>query len=255
MNDKKIYYQQFLNREQDVRHHRYDEEMRIHEQLATGDAKAIEKSMSMFTSKFVGHLSDDLVKQNKYLFIAAVTLITRFAISKGMEEEVAFITSDLYIQQMDKCEDVDSVLSLAREMFTFFSCKLSNLNKKCVFSHHIILCIDYIYYYLHEKITIEILAEHVGLNPTYLSDLFKKEMNQTISQYITSRRMEAAKNMLLYSDISYEEIASVLAFSSQSYFTKVFRKTYGLTPKEYKDRFFRTEYLEVGFPALINKKP
>lgn len=243
MNDKKLYYQQFLNREQDVRHHRYSEERNSHEQLAIGKEDAVEKSMRMFTSNYVGHLSKDPVRQNKYLFISAVTLVTRHAISKGMEEELAFICSDLYIQQMDECKDVEGVLSLAREMFTFFSKKMTELNKKIVFSQPVILCMDYIYYHLHEKITVDILAKHVNLNRTYLSELFKKETNQTVSDYITSRRMEAAKNMLLYSELSYAEIASILAFSSQSYFTKVFHQTYELTPKEYKNRYFRSEYM------------
>ena len=68
-------------------------------------------------------------------------------------------------------------------------------------------CMDYIHYHLHEKITVPILAEHVHLNPTYLSELFKRETGTAISQYITDKRMEAAENMLKYSEYSFDEIA------------------------------------------------
>lgn len=96
-----------------------------------------------------------------------------------------------------------------------------------------------IYYHLHEPIHTEILAEHVGLNRSYLSTLFKKETGQTLSQYILSKRIEAAQNMLRFSDYSYAEIAASLAFSSQSHFIRVFRAQTGYTPKEFRNRFFR----------------
>ena len=85
---------------------------------------------------------------------------------------------------------------------------------------------DYIHYHLHEKITVPILAEHVHLNPTYLSELFKRETGTAISQYITDKRMEAAENMLKYSEYSFDEIAQILAYRSQSHFSKVFKKTF-----------------------------
>ena len=102
MINKKIFYQQFLNRENDTRHHRYDEEIDIQTQILEGNADAVEKALEMFTSDKVGHLSDDILNHNKYLFIATITLMSRHVISKGMNEELALITSDLYIQQVDR---------------------------------------------------------------------------------------------------------------------------------------------------------
>ena len=96
---------------------------------------------------------------------------------------------------------------------------------------------DYIHYHLHEKITVAILAQRVHLNPTYLSELFKRETGTAISQYITDKRMEAAENMLKYSEYSFNEIAQILAYRSQSHFTKVFKKHSGMTPGEYRAKY------------------
>ena len=96
---------------------------------------------------------------------------------------------------------------------------------------------DYIHYHLHEKITVPILAEHVHLNPTYLSELFARETGTTISQYVTDKRMEAAENMLKYSEYGFAEIARILAYRSQSHFTKVFKKHSGMTPGEYRRKY------------------
>ena len=110
-------------------------------------------------------------------------------------------------------------------------------------SLHIAVCLDYIYDHLHTHITAEQLAKLTGLNISYLSRLFKKETGQTISNYIRDKKIETAKNMLLYSDFSPSEIASILAFPSQSYFTEVFRKTTGVTPRKYQKSFLRTTAL------------
>lgn len=239
VNKQKLHYQDFLRRENNTRHHKYDEELVIYDKVRAGDMQGVEISMKLFTSNLSGHLSDDPVQNYKYLFVASTTLTTRFSIEGGMNEEDAYTASDLYIQRMDLCRDVDGVIALYRDMLTYFTRAMADLKKETVFSKPIVLCMDYVYYHLHEKITIQLLAEYVNLNPNYLSGLFKKETGQTISDYITGKRMEAAKNMLLYSDASYADIASTLAFNSQSYFTKVFRKAYGLTPGAYRKKFFR----------------
>lgn len=236
---QKLYYQDFLRRENGSRRWRYDEELIHYNNIKTGRLEDIDAAIEVFTSSLIGHLSDSPVRNYKYLFVASATLASRFAIEGGMDENDAYAASDLYIQRMDLCQDVDSIITLERDMLTFFTLTMRNLQKESVFSKPVILCMNYIYYHLHEKITVELLAEHVKLHPNYLSGLFKKETGQTISRYIMARRMEAAKNMLLDSDISCAEIASTLSFSSQSYFTRQFRTTYGFTPEEYRKRFFR----------------
>lgn len=96
---------------------------------------------------------------------------------------------------------------------------------------------DYIYYHLNEKIRLSDLAQHVGLNTSYLSELFKKETGLTLSDYILQRRIEAASNMLRYSDYTFVEISSTLAYSTQSHFIHVFKKATGMTPRQYRAQY------------------
>lgn len=242
INNKKLYYQQFLNREGNIRHHKYDEELELYALMKAGDMRAVTKGKKMFTSSLVGHVSNDRLLNFKYLFVASVTLATRFAIEGGLDEELAYTSSDLYIQQLDQCKTVEEVNDVFEEMLTFFTQKMAALKKKNIYSKPILLCIDYIYDHLHEKLSVDILAEVVNLNPNYLSGLFKKETGRTILTYICDLRIEAAKNLLLYSDASFAEIASMLSFNSQSYFIKVFRENTSLTPKEYRKKFFRADF-------------
>lgn len=99
---------------------------------------------------------------------------------------------------------------------------------------------DYIYYHVHEKITLNEVGEAAGISPNYLNHLFKKEKGITIQKYICAKRIEAAKNMLLYSEYSETEIATFLAFSSTSHFIKTFRENTGTTPRQFVQNNFRS---------------
>ncbi len=235
--EAKLGYLNFLGREDRVRHHRYIEEMKPFDLMKSGNVAAIRESERLWSSGLSGQLCDDPLRSAQYMFVAAVTLATRFAIEGGMDEEDAYNASDLYIQDVDRCESTDEVQRLHTDMMTFFTWAMSDLQKIEVQSRAVVESMDYIRYHLHERITVPMIAEHVHLNPTYLSELFARETGTTISQYITDQRMEAAENMLKYSEYSLGEISEILAYRSQSHFTKVFRERSGMTPGQYRKKY------------------
>lgn len=238
VNEKKLRYMEYLHRETADRHHTHTEDMYQYDLLRMGDPKAVEEGVRMFSSSLPGHISDDPLRNYKYLFVASATLASRSAIVGGMAAERAYNISDLYILKMDTLQTVDEVKALHAEMFAFYTKEMAALDKAEIYSKPVVLCIDYIYNHLHEPIRTEDLAAQTGLNRSYLSTLFKKETGQSVSAYILSKRMEAAQNMLRFSEYSYAEIAAILAFSSQSHFIRVFRSQTGYTPKEFRNRFF-----------------
>jgi YesN/AraC family two-component response regulator len=236
---KRLTHMQFLQRENLTSHYKYDYEMLQFEYIKNGDPRAVDFSVEIFLSDGTGKLSDDPLRNAQYGFVCAMTLTTRFAIEGGMEPETAYNTSDIYIQNADKCKTVDEVRALHRDMTEHFTKQMGRLKTQNVFSKPVVLCLDYIYEHLHQVITVEELAGVVGVNASYLSTLFKKEMGLPISKYIRRKRIESAENMLKYSDYPLTDIGEYLAFSSYSHFAEMFRKYTGFTPKEYRKRFFR----------------
>ena len=85
------------------------------------------------------------------------------------------------------------------------------------------------------------LAEHVGLTPSYLSALFKKKTGLSVSDYIMKKKIETAENMLRYTESSYSEIAATLSFSSQSHFIKAMKAQTGMTPRQYRNHFYKKD--------------
>ncbi|MGF7144463.1 two-component system response regulator YesN [Anaerotaenia torta] len=85
-----------------------------------------------------------------------------------------------------------------------------------------------------ENISIQSIADRIFLSPTYLCAVFKQETGQTINQYITHIRIEAAKRMLEDSSVRLADIGCLVGYIEPSYFSKIFKKYTALTPKEYR---------------------
>ncbi|MDU6263225.1 MAG: response regulator [Anaerocolumna aminovalerica] len=85
------------------------------------------------------------------------------------------------------------------------------------------------------KITLDDVAKYVYLNSSYLSQLFKKEMNVPFSDYIEEVRIKRAKLLLKETDYSMNQVAEAVGFSTQNYFTRIFKKSTGLTPIKYRN--------------------
>ena len=140
---------------------------------------------------------------------------------------------------MDLLDDIQAIQDLSQDVFAFYLKEVMALDKKRVYSRPVAACLDYIYNHLHEPISIQDLADMTDLSVSYLSTLFKKEMGKSVSEYIMSKKMEAARNMLRYTDYSYAEISTILNFSSQSHFIRAFKAHTGDTPKRYREQNYR----------------
>lgn len=229
----------FKNREYMTAHAPYEKEMEFYQSIKMGNIKEVRRLFTPLGGSGFGKLSDDPLRNLKYHLVVTIAFITRYCIEGGMEMETAYNLSDVYIMRLDKCTCENEVRQIHRELTEDYAKRMHAIVKKGLYSKSILICLDMIYDNLHNKITLNQLAEKAGLSPTYLSKLFHKEVGVTVSQYILQKRIEAAENLLKYSDYSCIEISNYLCFNSESYFIQVFKSYTKLTPKEYRERFFR----------------
>ena len=238
--EKKLSHIEFLNREYNVSHLSYEREMAFFQSIKDGDPAEAKRLFKPFNCEEMGKLSEDSLRNLKYHLIITVAFITRYCIEGGMEMEAAYNLSDIYIRSIDKCRREDEINLLHREVVDDYAQRMSIIRKQNRYPKSVTLCLDYIYDNLHTRITLEMLADITNLSPAYLSKLFHKEVGLTVSEYITKKRIEAAGNMLKFSEYSCLDISEYLCFSSESHFIQVFKKHTGYTPKAYRERFFRT---------------
>lgn len=88
--------------------------------------------------------------------------------------------------------------------------------------------------HIQDNICIDDIADEVHLNAQYLMRLFKKEMGVSILEYITDERIKLAKELLIRTDYPINQVADSVGYANYSYFTKIFRRSVGMSPKQYR---------------------
>ena len=85
-----------------------------------------------------------------------------------------------------------------------------------------------------ENITLTGLAEKYSISVSYLSELLKEHLQLSFSEYISSKRIQKAKELLADDSLSIEQIADQTGYNDYFYFTKVFKKNTGISPSKYR---------------------
>lgn len=98
--------------------------------------------------------------------------------------------------------------------------------------------IKYIEQNYSKNIKLADIAQNVYVHPSYLSELFKKEIGQNISDYITNYRIAKAKELLCVFENKVYMVADKVGFNNSRYFGQVFKKIVGMKPVEYREKYF-----------------
>lgn len=235
--EKKIAELLFQQREEGFERASFDREIAFYESIGTGNLEMMRFFSTPLFCEGCGILSKDALRNLKYHFVVSAALIARFCIRYGMIPETAYHMSDLYIQKADECRSEDEICSVHQEMLEGYTRKMQRVRNSKIYSKQIVKAIEYISEHLHSRILLADVAEYLEISEAYLSRLFKEEIGISFSDYVNQQKIEAAVNLLRYSDYTDSEISSLFCFSSQSYFIKVFRKHTGMTPKAYKKQY------------------
>ncbi len=109
-------------------------------------------------------------------------------------------------------------------------------DKNKTYSLYVKKAIDYLYENYSDPISLDELAEHININKCYFCNLFKKEVNKTVSQFLNEIRIEKSKELLLDNNTSVLDVALNVGFNNQNYYNMTFKKLTGFTPLEYRNR-------------------
>ncbi len=231
-----LFYREFVNRENNFQRASFTPEIEFYSTIKSGDIKKIRQLCKEPLDKKtgLGTLSRNTTRNLKYHFIITAAITARLCVEGGMEYSKAYSISDFYIAAVDVVSDPQKISDLHKKMCIEYTTEMKEISKKRVCSKYVSACLNYIYENLHTRITVEDLTDISGLSASYLSRLFHKETGFTIQEYILNKKIETSKNILLFTDYPLPEIALILAFPSQSYWTQAFRKITGTTPAKFR---------------------
>ncbi|WP_342478143.1 helix-turn-helix domain-containing protein [Paenibacillus sp. FSL H7-0350] len=222
-------------------HDTYNLERQIIYYVRSGSTDKLNDLFENTVRARAGTMSKDALRQEKNIFISTATLVTRAAIEGGLDVEMAYHLSDLYIQQAESLTRLD-LLSLLRQQMVLDCAKRVEENKyPADVSSLTESCIRLIRKRMNTAILVRELARELGVSVSYLSRIFKRDLGVSLNDYINREKIEESKCLLAFSGKPLSEISSYLCFSSQSYFQNLFKSETGLTPLKYRNAMHHQE--------------
>ncbi len=217
-------------------HRSYRPEQKIYAAIRQGSPEALKSSLqSLSVGIYEGKLAQTPLRQMKNLFISIATkAVTLGAIPGGMDPERALQLMDLYVQECEKMQAVESIQALQYTLLTDLCQKTSECKLPAGISSEVNDCISFIRSRVNAAITIEDVAEHIHRSVSYTTKLFRKELGFTMGAFITRCKLEESKSLLTYSNKSLADISNYLCFSNQAHFQNLFKKHYNITPMKYR---------------------
>lgn len=165
--------------------------------------------------------------------IELCSLLSRAAIEGGATSDSIFRINNQFLMNQGSIHNIDELCYRLQETVeTFTECVFNYIPSK---NNDIIKkAIQYISQNFSDNITLSDVANHVHLNPAYFSTIFKQSTGSSFKEYLNMVRIEESKRLLASTDYSIIDISVACGFEDQSYFSKVFKKYTGLTPKQYR---------------------
>lgn len=162
------------------------------------------------------------------------SLLSRTAIEGGAPADSMLALNSQFLKNLQQTTTLDGMCHMLQEVVETFS--------ESMFSHDLPLknndIVKKAMFYIAEKfntpLTLEDVSDHVHLHPSYFSTVFKNTTGLSFKEYLNKVRIEESKILLQNTDFSIIDIAIAVGFEDQSYFSKVFKKYTGTTPRQFR---------------------
>ena len=202
----------------------------IRDFLSRGEDKEIHD----FVESYLYNIQNALKSR---MFRSYVILNIRFAV-------VAFLES-IGADQAEYLEEIEHAVQMIRsedsEIFEYFAGMLETAMgirdriNSCQGGKMLKKALDYIDdHYDCDTLSLNLVAENIGMSASYLSAIFSQNMQKTFVEYVTEKRIEKAKKLLKQTDKNSGEIAKEVGYKDSHYFSFVFKKLQGCSPREYR---------------------
>ena len=204
-----------------------------------GNLHGVKQLLSDYQRHNIFKWSRDDILNYKLIYTSAMVLVYRTSVEAGMVESISAMIFKSFCDELDDCSSYSQIKSLFDRIIIDYTQRIADINmeknQKIHFRPIVKNALDYINNHLHENITVSEISCYCSVSESNLRKKFKEDVGENIIFYIAKQKVSEAKTLLRYSDYSIIEISEYLSFSSQSYFTNVFKKVCGTTPAEYRN--------------------
>jgi two-component system, response regulator YesN len=228
------YIKQMEEKDSDISRYPVDKEKDLLHLIQTGDSKEARKVLNeILGTVFFSSGGNFVIIKTRILEL--LILLSRAAMEGGADAEQIFGMNYTYLNEINGYSTVEGLASWLDRIIVRFSDLVFDL-RDVKHADAIYQTIQYVNKHYAEKVILEDAASAVYLSPAYFSKIFKEEMKCTFSNYLNQVRINKSKNLLISSKYALIEIAGMVGFEDQSYFTRVFKKITGLSPGKYREK-------------------
>lgn len=219
---------------------RYEMEGKLMQAVTSGSLHKAELVLSQFSSMKFEMRTDNPIRDLKNYGIIMNTLLRKAAEKAAVHPVQIHAISSQYARKLELITSHASYNNLTKEMVRKYCLLVKNHSLKC-YSMLVRKVITDINYDLTADLSLKAEAALHNVNPSYLSTLFKKETGTTLTEYVNRKRIDHAIFLLNSTDMQVQTIATYCGIPDVNYFTKMFKKMIGKTPKEYRQMITNTK--------------
>lgn len=221
--------------EEDI-HNTYQIEQQLLDMVRRGDTVRLKEWISNAPAVRPGKVAADMLRQLKNTFIISTTLVSRAAIRGGMDLDDALKLSDSYIQKCERFSSFEQITNLQYHMVMQYTQAVEELRYNRNQSELVKNVASYVRHHLSDAIKTDDIAEALFISRSHLSTRFKNETGMNLTEYIHYIKISEAKHLLAHTDKNLLIISNYLGYSSQSHFSRMFKKMVGMSPVEYREK-------------------
>lgn len=213
---------------------RYSYENQLIELVSQGLTHRAEMMISHFSSHALEQRTTDEVRNIKNYVIVCNTLLRKAAESGGVHPVHLDRVSSQFAHQLESIVCAEDGMHLMREMVRSY-CRLVQKHSIRHYSPLVQKAVAYIESDLTGDLSLRALAAKQNVSASYFSTLFRRETGKTVTEYVTETRMEKAARLLQATHLQVQTVAQHCGMSDVNYFSKVFRRRYGVSPKQFRE--------------------
>ena len=214
---------------------RYNTENELLQIIARGQLHRAEQVVRMLAPASMKARFSDPIRNTKNYCIIANTLMRKAAEQGGVHPVYLDAASSDFATRIEQITSLSASQKLLEDMLQTY-CRLVRKRNRHHFSPLVERAILLIEANISQNLSLNALSEALCVSAGYLSTLFRKETGKTLTEYVTRIRMEHAAHLLKNSTLQVQTVAQYSGIIDVNYFSKLFKRYYGVTPREYRQK-------------------
>lgn len=212
---------------------RYKLENEIMDAVTNGQSYKVNQIFTGFHEKSFEKRTSDSLRNLKNYCVIMNTILRKATERGGVHPMYIDRISSKFANKIEQMTSTTKITNIMADMFTSY-CELVKKRSTEKYSPMIAETIIMIDADISAELSLSLISEKLNISSVYLSTIFKKEVGMTITEFIRNKRLNHAAHLLRTSNLQVQTIATHCGITDLQYFSKLFKKQFGKTPKEYR---------------------